>query len=132
MQLTGFSVTHQHAGPAGYFQYMLFDVMSLGFVNATFEAIVSGVVQAISEAEESLVPAQLSFGSAEVDDGGYNRSPTSYLRNPEEERALYTSDHETSMQVLKLSRVPRLGGQSFGMFSFYPVRSRCTLSIRAR
>ena len=39
------SATHTHSGPGGYFQYFLFDVTSLGFSNATFEAMTSGILQ---------------------------------------------------------------------------------------
>lgn len=119
----GFSATHAHAGPSGYFQYMLFDVMSLGFVNQTFEAITGGIVDAIVQAEESLAPGTLSLGTARVEDGGYNRSPTSYLLNPEEERAQYDSDHDDEMVVLKLAQRDSGGGDAreVGMFSWFPV-----------
>ena len=118
----GFSVTHAHAGPAGYFQYMLFDTMSMGFVNQTFEAITSGVVDAIAQAEDSLEPGAVSVGTAQVDEGGYNRSPTSYLLNPPAERAQYQSDHDDEMTVLRIAqRLPTGGNFPVGMFSWFPV-----------
>ena len=118
----GFSVTHAHAGPAGYFQYMLFDTMSMGFINQTFEAITGGIVQAVVQAEESLAPGALSLGKAEVTDGGYNRSPTSYLLNPEAERAMYATDHDDEMTVLRLSHRSAGGASTdVGMFSWFAV-----------
>lgn len=62
----------------------------MGFINQTFEAITGGIVEAIVQAEGSLAPGRLSLGEGEVADGGYNRSPTSYLLNPDAERAMYT------------------------------------------
>eukprot|EP01043_Picozoa_sp_COSAG02_P036303 COSAG02_NODE_2650_length_8327_cov_247.925620_1_plen_867_part_00 len=118
----GFSVTHAHAGPAGYFQYMLFDTMSMGFINQTFEAITGGIVQAIVQAEGSLAPGTLSLGRADVSDGGYNRSPTSYLLNPHAERSMYATDHDDEMTLLRLAH--RGSGDvntDIGMFSWFAV-----------
>jgi hypothetical protein len=119
----GFSVTHAHAGPAGYFQYMLLQTASLGFVNQTFEAITGGIVEAIEQADASLQPGVLSLGEAVVEEGGYNRSPTSYLLNPAEERAQYGSDHDDTMVLLKLEQRPPSGGEleAVGMFNWFPV-----------
>jgi hypothetical protein len=38
------SGTHTHAGPAGYLQYVVYDITSLGFIPQTFDALVDGVV----------------------------------------------------------------------------------------
>ena len=38
------SATHTHSGPAGFLQYILFEVTSLGFVEQTFNAMVDGIV----------------------------------------------------------------------------------------
>ena len=39
------SATHTHAGPAGFLQYILFEVTSLGFVEQTFNALVNGIAR---------------------------------------------------------------------------------------
>ena len=36
------SGTHTHSGPAGYFQYLLYEVMSLGYCQETLDALVDG------------------------------------------------------------------------------------------
>ena len=36
------SATHTHSGPAGYFQYVMYEVMSKGFVNDCLKVIVDG------------------------------------------------------------------------------------------
>ena len=41
------SATHTHSGPAGYMQYILFEVTSLGFVEQTFQALVDGISRSI-------------------------------------------------------------------------------------
>ena len=39
------SSIHTHSGPGGYFQYLLFEITSLGFVRESFVALVDGIVQ---------------------------------------------------------------------------------------
>lgn len=41
------SATHTHSGPGGFFQYLLFDITTHGFSYATFNAMVSGILQVI-------------------------------------------------------------------------------------
>ena len=38
------SGTHTHASPAGFLQYLLYDITSLGFVTQSFEAMVEGIL----------------------------------------------------------------------------------------
>ena len=39
------SATHTHSGPGGYLQYVLFNIVSKGFVRDSFDAIVKGVTR---------------------------------------------------------------------------------------
>ena len=39
------SATHTHSGPAGYMQYALFQMPSIGFNNQTFNALVDGITK---------------------------------------------------------------------------------------
>lgn len=36
--------THTHSTPAGFHQYLLYDITSLGFVKETFDSLVEGIV----------------------------------------------------------------------------------------
>ena len=38
------SGTHTHSGPAGFLQYLLFTITSLGWVQQSFDALVNGIV----------------------------------------------------------------------------------------
>ena len=102
------SATHTHSGPAGYMQYVLFEVTSLGFIPQTFDALVDGITrvsvtqcgklkkdsrqkrlkfQSILIAHNNMKPAILYYNEGEIHDANINRSPTSYLVNPPEEVA---------------------------------------------
>lgn len=85
---------------------------SLGFVNQTYSAIVTGTdilfletlstpliillgtVLAVKRAHESLAPGTLSVGNVTVLDTNLNRSPYAYEANPAEERARYQYDQD--------------------------------------
>merc|ERR1711970_636516 len=95
------SATHTHSGPAGFMQYVLFNVPNLGFVGQTLEAMVAGIVESIARAHVSMRPGKAYHSVGEVEEeASINRSPTSYLANPEEERAKYASNLDTNMVQL--------------------------------
>lgn len=59
-------------------------------------------VQSIDRAHRSLRPGSLEINSGEILHANINRSPTSYLKNPAEERARYEYDIDKEMTLLKL------------------------------
>lgn len=48
-QNVAISGIHTHSGPAGYLQYLLYDITSKGFVRETFDVLVNGIL-AVSRA----------------------------------------------------------------------------------
>ena len=63
-------------------------VSSLGFVEQTFNAIVDGIVQSVKMAHDNMKSGHLFINTGELLDANINRSPSAYLNNPEDERAL--------------------------------------------
>ena len=59
-------------------------------------------MQSIDRAHRNLQPGSLEVASGELLEANINRSPTSYLRNPAEERARYKHDIDKEMTLLKL------------------------------
>jgi neutral ceramidase len=96
------SGTHTHSGPAGFLQYTLFQITSWGFVPETFDAWVEGITAAIVMAHENQRSGKILLANGELDEANINRSPSSYLENPEEERAQYNADTDKNMLLLKL------------------------------
>ncbi|CAI0393003.1 unnamed protein product [Linum tenue] len=92
---------HTHAGPAGYLQYVVYIVTSLGFVRQSFDALVDGIEQSIIQAHENLRPGSIYVNNGEVIDAGINRSPSAYLNNPTEERSKYKYDVDKEMTLIK-------------------------------
>ncbi|KAF3853002.1 hypothetical protein F7725_013690 [Dissostichus mawsoni] len=89
------SGTHTHSGPAGYFQYTLFMISCKGFMKESIEPLVNGIVKSIDIAHSSIRPGRIFRSRGELEDSSLNRSPHSYLNNPESERHRYTNSQRT-------------------------------------
>uniref|UniRef100_A0A8C0Z5I6 Neutral ceramidase n=1 Tax=Canis lupus familiaris TaxID=9615 RepID=A0A8C0Z5I6_CANLF len=112
------SGTHTHSGPAGYFQYTVFVIASEGFSNRTFEYMVTGIVKSIEMAHRNMKPGKIFIKKGTVEGAQINRSPYSYLQNPESERARYSSNTDKEMVVLKMED---LDGAELGLISWFAV-----------
>lgn len=113
-----FAGTHQHSGVGGFMENLLPQLTSLGYVNQTSQAIISGTLTAIRRAHESMAPGSLSVGSTTIIGGNVNRSPYAYLQNPEEERSRYRYNVDKEMSVLRFDDA---SGTARGFLSFFPV-----------
>jgi len=95
------SATHTHSGPAGFMQYLLFNVPNLGFIKETLDAMVAGITLSVVRAHTTMGPGSVFLTEAEMEEqANINRSPTSYDVNPEEEKAKYASNVDTNMVQL--------------------------------
>nr|XP_024217768.1 neutral ceramidase [Halyomorpha halys] len=98
------SGTHTHSTPGGFLMDILFDLNSWGFVSETFEAYASGITRSILRAHGRMVQGDVEYARGEVQMANINRSPTSYLRNPEDERSRYKYDVDKTFSQLKFFR----------------------------
>ncbi|KAI8469411.1 MAG: Neutral/alkaline nonlysosomal ceramidase [Monoraphidium minutum] len=67
------SGTHTHAGPGGYLQYLTYSLSALGFVEATFDAMLEGVLESIRLAHADLRPGRVSLAEGELLGASINR-----------------------------------------------------------
>ncbi|XP_033099666.1 neutral ceramidase-like isoform X2 [Anneissia japonica] len=112
---------HTHSAPAGFLQFVLFQVTSLGFVNQSYMALVDGIVESVQRAHGNIVDGDIYMNSGELLESNTNRSPTAYENNPAEERAKYEYNVDKTMVVLKLVDN---AGTDLGMINWFAVH--CT------
>lgn len=117
----GISGIHTHSGPAGFHEYLLYEITSLGFVKESFEALVKGIIESVKLAHESVRPANIYVSVGELLDSNINRSPSAYLNNPGEERQKYKYDVDKNMTLL---RIEDDQGRPLGMINWFAVH--CT------
>ncbi|XP_059485796.1 neutral ceramidase [Neocloeon triangulifer] len=112
------SATHTHSAPGGYNQYLFYDISVLGFMSQTFNGLVNGIVRSVDRAHADLSPGYVTWSQGLLLDANINRSPTAYLKNPDEERASYKYDVDKIMTQLKITR---LDGTPAGVINWFPV-----------
>ncbi|XP_053548878.1 neutral ceramidase [Bombina bombina] len=114
------SGTHTHSGPAGYFQYTIFMLSSKGFNREATDAIVNGIVKSIDRAHQSMKRGKVFLNRGILGNSHINRSPTSYLHNPESERNRYESNTDKDIVVLKMVD---MNNQDLGVISWFAVHA---------
>ena len=98
------SGTHTHSGPGGFLAYILYQSTSWGFVKETYDAMVDGIYLSIVQAHGNLQDATIQAATGTLYESNINRSPTSYLLNPQQERDQYPDgDTDKTMLMLRFS-----------------------------
>jgi neutral ceramidase len=103
-QNTVITTTHTHAGPGGYCGHLLYNLTTNGFHPTTFEAIVAGIVEAVTHADADLAAADVTLAHGELHDASENRSPTAFARNPDADRAHFPAGIDPQTTVIGLRR----------------------------
>lgn len=98
----------------------MYQVTSFGFVKETFDAWVTGITSSIVMAHKNQKSAKIFVNQGTLYDANINRSPTSYLLNPEEERAQYP-DGDTDKNMLLLKFVEADTGKPIGILNWFAV-----------
>lgn len=117
------SGTHTHSAPGGYDQYAIDQLASGGFNMETLQAYSNAIVSAISKAHHSAKKkSRVYFGLGKAEPHtNINRSPTAYLNNPAEERAMYPEGD--TEQYFPLLRFETEKHQPMGMFNWFAVHA---------
>jgi len=97
-------------------------VTSLGFVQETFDAWVSGIANSVVMAYKSMQPGSILINEGKLFDSNINRSPTSYLLNSQSERDQYP-DGDTDKTMLQLNFVSEKSGKSIGVLNWFAVHA---------
>ena len=109
------TATHTHSGPGGFTEYTLFNLTTLGFEAPVFEALVSGIVRAVSAADAGLAPGKVKFAEGTLAGANVNRSLAAFRLNPAADQARFPDAVDRRMTVLRFER----GGAPVGLLSFF-------------
>jgi len=117
---------HTHSGPGGYSHYGLYNISIPGFVPQVWDAIVTGIVEAIVEASQNTRPARLYFHSGHFPEDvpvAFNRSLKAYLRNPEAKDLGPDQTHLAVDREMRLLRIDGADGEQIGAINWFGVHS---------
>ena len=109
------SATHTHGGPGGYSHHLAYNLASLGFQKDTYNAIVSGIVESITEAHDDLKPGTITLGRGELTNASVNRSRPAFEANPSSDKAAFPGAIDPAMTVLRFAQ----GGKDVGAISWF-------------
>ena len=119
------SATHTHSGLGGFSHYTMFNLAVGGYDPDNFEAVVSGIVEAIVAADAHLDHGVVKIAEGPLQDANWNRSPQAYANNPARERDAHWAEMErdtnTRMTVLRFERTAEgaLDGDPIGMLTWF-------------
>lgn len=86
----------------------------------TFDAWVNGITEAVVMAHKNLKPGKVLLSHGDLYGSNINRSPTSYLLNPQEERDQYP-EGDTDKRMLLLNLISQETGKSVGVVNWFAV-----------
>nr|XP_034993811.1 neutral ceramidase [Zootoca vivipara]XP_034993812.1 neutral ceramidase [Zootoca vivipara] len=112
------SAVHTHSGPAGYLQYTIFMITGKGLIKPSLNAILNGILESVEMAHQNMTKGHIFINKGLIENSQINRSPFSYLRNPESERLRYSSNTDKEMVVLKMVSD---SSEDIGLFIWFPV-----------
>ncbi|MBB4856513.1 neutral ceramidase [Mycobacteroides chelonae] len=107
--------THTHSGPGGHSHHTLYNLTIGGFRPRTFEAIVAGIVNAITRADDDLAPGELTLATGELHGASVNRSLPAFERNPAADKRLFPAAIDPQMSVLRFDQ----GGVPVGALTWF-------------
>jgi len=115
------SGTHTHSAPAGFIQYALYQITSLGFSEEVMQAYVEGIAQALFRAYANLQPGSMQLAEGMLWNANINRSPSSYVLNSEAEREQYASEGNTDKRMLQLKISTLVDDKPLGLLNWFAV-----------
>src|SRR3954451_10027938 len=107
--------THNHSGPGGFSHYALYNLTVLGYQEKTFNAIVDGIVEAVTTADRTARPGSLALGRSQLTNASANRSRRAFDRNPAADKAVYPLGIDPAMTALRVRR----GGTDVGALTWF-------------
>lgn len=117
------SATHTHVGAGGSSHYSLFEIASAskamvigGYSAENFNAVVQGIVNAISRAHNTMSPGTVELVQGELNGATRNRSLPAYENN--EAHSSFKSQTNSTMTVLKFKKD---NGKEIGMINWFAV-----------
>ncbi|MGW1679518.1 neutral/alkaline ceramidase [Saccharopolyspora sp. NPDC002376] len=109
------NATHTHAACGGDSHYAAYDLAILGFQEQTYNAVVDGIVEAISLAHDDLKPGTVHLGRAVLTDASVNRSHSAFDLNPQSDKDHFPLAIDPAVTVLRFAQ----GNRDVGAITWF-------------
>lgn len=107
--------THTHSGPGGYGEDILYNLTTFGFRQATYDALVDGIVRAVENADAGLAPGTVKINEGTLAGANVNRSLSAFQRDPAADQAKFPGAVDQRMTVLRFEQA----GKPVGLLDFF-------------
>lgn len=114
-QNVSINATHTHAGPGGCAHDAAYNLSIFGFSQQDFDAVVDGIVEAISAAHHDLKPGTVTLGRGELTNASVNRSRVAFERNPKADKDFFPLGIDPAVTVLRFAQ----SGTDIGAISWF-------------
>lgn len=114
-QNTMITASHNHNSCGGTAHDYAYSLAAYGFKRNSFEAEVSGIVEAVAMAHGRLAPGSVSIGRSELHNASANRSITAFNLNPASDKKYFPGAIDPRVTVLKFTQ----GGTEVGCLSWF-------------
>jgi neutral ceramidase len=109
------TATHTHSGPGGYGEDILYNLTTFGFRQATYDALVNGIVRAIENADADLAPGTVKINEGTLAGANVNRSLPAFQKDPAADQAKFPGAVDQRMTVLRFEQA----GRPVGLLDFF-------------
>ncbi|MFW0110984.1 neutral/alkaline non-lysosomal ceramidase N-terminal domain-containing protein [Rothia sp. P5766] len=113
------TASHTHATPGGVSKDALYNITTLGFHKATFDAQVTGSMRAIRQALADLAPGNVTVSQSELTGVGVNRSAVAQRQDPPELLRMLTDGVDPSSTTFRFEH----NGVTRAVLNWYAVHA---------
>ncbi|ORM28715.1 neutral/alkaline ceramidase [Williamsia sp. 1135] len=109
------NATHNHNSCGGTAWDYAYSLAAFGFKKNSYDAEVSGIVDAIVRAHDSLAPGTISLGRSELHNASAQRSRAAFDLNPPEDKEVFPGAVDPAVTVLRLAQA----GNDIGVITWF-------------
>lgn len=118
---------HTHVGPSGFSLHPLYTMGAPGFVREIYDKVVSGIVDAIKQAEKNKAVGKIQVGQGDFDlevPISFNRSIAAYNLNPEVEHKIsFAQRHLAADKKMTLLQITDEEGRPRASINWFAVHT---------
>lgn len=120
------SAQHTHCSPAGYSGHAIYNISVPGYIQHITDTLVSGITEALIEADKNKTRATISIGKSSFEDDtpvSFNRTVNSYNQNPEVKKYSFSQRHLAVDREMTLLQFIAEDGRMLGTINWFAVHT---------
>ncbi|MDB5228744.1 MAG: hypothetical protein JWN78_2937 [Bacteroidota bacterium] len=120
------SAQHTHCGPSGFSYHVIYNMSTPGFHKGVYDKVVSGITEAILEAEKNKKKGKIHIGKSTFSPDipvSFNRTVDAYNLNPEVKKYSHETRHLAVDREMTLLHFISESGEPMGSINWFAVHT---------